>query len=310
MRYAIIATIALSLLGMALTLGRSDGQSGGRSSESNRITIAIYTPTIQFANSAARLSYVQGVAKAIGSNAGVRVDGLSFTSLRQLLDAKPDFAIVDAQCVAAQPSWRFLAAAVIDGRTNRAWGLYSKLGTSLSSLQGKKLAYVQMGCNDSGFVDNAMLESELDSKFFADRVGKSDLVGAVAEVATYQGAQAVFAPAGAQRGLTKVFDTGVIPNPAFVQLDTKLAKDLVERVRQAVIGYGGSSAIDGWTAGTDRPYRALRSSMGKRVKRGIFASPDPVRIDPGEILVEPSTLDDVALPEIDQNFEKPPERQE
>ncbi len=302
----IVAIAAIALSAVLISASRSESQAYNV----DKLTIAIYTPTVQFDNSAARLAYVQGIAKSVGANTGVRVNGLSFTSLGKLVSAKPDFAIVDAQCYASNMGWNLLASARIGGRTSRAWGLYSRSSSNLGRLKGKKLAYVKMGCNDSGFVDNAMLESEIGSKFFGKRIGKTDLAGAVAEVATYKGAQAVFAPTGSQKGLSKMFDTGSIPNPAFVQLNSRLPKGLVAKVRKSVVGYGGSSAIAGWAAGNDRPYRDLRRRMAKRVKRGLFASPDPVRINPSDVLVEPSTMTETALPEIEQNFEKPPERQE
>src|SRR2546425_943294 len=85
-----------------------------------------------------------------------------------------------------------------------------------------RLAFVQTGCNDAGFIDNAMLESEVDANFFGGRAGEKDLTAAIADVASYKTAQAVFAPVGAPKGLTKVFDTGTVPNPAFVELSGKL----------------------------------------------------------------------------------------
>lgn len=315
--FAAIALVALAVL--AVTGSRSIGQSPGQSSNTFRVaqasnpsklSVAIYTPTILFANSAARLSYVQGMAKAIAANTGVRVTGLSFTTLSKLVSARPDFAVVDAQCYASNMNWRLLANSRVSGRTSRPWALYSRLGSRMTDLRGKKLAFVKMGCNDNKFIENAMLESEIDSRYFAKLVGKSNLSGAVAEVATYRGAHAVFAPAGTHKGLTKVFDTGTVPTPAFVQLNTRLPERLAKQVKQAVVGYGASSAIDGWTSANDRSYRALRSKLSKRVKRGLFANPSPVRIDPEEVLVEPKTLGDIAMPEIEQNFERPPERQE
>ncbi|MEM9490177.1 MAG: hypothetical protein AAGC55_13600 [Myxococcota bacterium] len=265
---------------------------------------------MQFPNSAARLSYVQGLAKAISANAGVRVEGLSFTNMAKLSRSRADFAIIDAQCYATKLNWPILASARIGGSTSRSWALYSRLGSKLSDLRDKKLAYVRTGCNDSDFIDNAMFESEVDGRFFAARVNKTDLNGAVAEVATYRGAHAVFAPRGSQKGLSKVFDTGPVPNPAFVQLNSRLSDQLVAAVRKAVVGYGGAGAIEGWARGDDQPYRALRGRMGKRVKRAIFASPEPVGIDSQAVLEEPSTLGEIAFPQLRQNFEKPPERQE
>jgi hypothetical protein len=70
----------------------------------------------------------------------------------------------------------------------------------MQALKGKKLAFVQMGCKDKEFMEHAMLESEVGLQFFSGQVGKPDIAGAVAEVASYKGAEAVFAPVGQQRG--------------------------------------------------------------------------------------------------------------
>ena len=39
----------------------------------------------------------------------------------------------------------------------------------MQALRGKKLAFVATGCGDNAFIDNAMLESEVDATFFAAR---------------------------------------------------------------------------------------------------------------------------------------------
>lgn len=301
---AALATIAI--LALAAMSARSDSQSASV----DKLTIAIYTPTVQFDNSAARLAYVQGLAKAVSAATGTKVDGLSFTSMSKLVRARPDFAILDGQCYATRSSWRLLANARIDGATSRPWALYSSAGDTLESLRGKKLAFIEMGCNDNDFIDNAMLEAELERGFFASRVDKADLGGAVAEVATYHGAQAVFAPAGTARGLTKVFDAGSVPNPAFVQLDARLPESVVSRVRDAVVGYRGGGAIEGWARADAGPYRALRGQMGRRGKKGLFVPPDAVQIEARNVLIEPESLAEPALPGVRQHFEKPPERQE
>ena len=99
----------------------------------------------------------------------------------------------------------------------------------MQALKGKKLAFVQTGCNDAGFVDNAMLESEVDPTFFGARGGEKDLTGALASVTSYKTAQAVFAPVGSAKGLTKVFDTGSVPNPAFVEVAGKVPAAITPR---------------------------------------------------------------------------------
>jgi hypothetical protein len=298
------AVLVLAGLAIAGAARRADTQAAQA-----QLVVAIYTPTVEFANSAARLAYVQRLAKALEAATGAKVDGRSFTSLAQLKKAHPDFAIVDAQCYATNPKWELLANAQIGGKNMRAWALYSSVGPDMQGLKGKKLSYVKMGCRDEEFVYHAMLESEVGDAFFGGKVGKPDLAGAVAEVASYKGAQAVLAPVGTQKGLTKVFDTGAVPTPAFVQINTRLPAATVSKVSAAVVGFGGGGAIDGWQPGKQDGYAALRGRMRERLKRPTFATPTPVRVDATDVLLEPASLDQAAFTEIKQHFEVPADRQ-
>lgn len=298
----IIGMVALgAAAGVALTTQHVESQPGGTP---DRLTVGIYAPTVEFATAQARLAYIQGLAKAIESNTGIKTEGQSFASLGALKSAGVDFAVIDGQCYAVNGSFRLLATAEIGGETSRSWGLYASTGTDMQSLRGKKLSYVQTGCNDTAFIDNAMLESEVDGSFFSGRVGKGDLVAAVAEVASYKGAQAVFAPSGSQKGLSKVFDTGAVPNPAFVEM-RDLESSLTNKVAGAVIGYGGSGAISGWSQGGKPLFQSLAGRMGRSTKAGIFAAPEAVRFDAKDVLVEPASLSDTDLTPIRQHFARP-----
>lgn len=275
-----------------------------------KLTVGIYAPSVEFGTAQDRLSYVQGLAKAIEAQTGIKTEAKSFASFSALKGAGADFAIVDAQCYASNLGWNLLANAQVGGSGTRAWAMFSGAGGDMQGLKGKKLAYVQTGCNDNGFIDNAMLETEVDPAFFSARVGKPDLTAAVAEVASYKGAQAVFAPSGSQKGLTKVFDTASIPNPAFVQLNGKVPAAVAGKVGDAVVKYGGGGAISGWSSPNKGAYSSLAGRMGKVVKRGIFAAPEAVRFDVKDVLIEPATLDEFARTGVRQHFEQPPERME
>lgn len=279
---------------------------GATAHADDKITIGIYTPTVEFGTAQARLAYVQGLAKAIEQNTGVPTTAQSYASIAALEKDKVDFAIIDGPCYAVHLGWRLLANANIGGSTTRTWGLFSSAGDSMQSLKGKKLVYVQTGCNDAGFVDNAMLESEVDPTFFGARVTAQDLTGAVATVTSYKTAQAVFAPTTSAKGLTKVFETGAVPNPAFVAIADKLPAATTDKVAAAVIGYGGGGAITGWTRPSREPYQSLASRLGKVVKQGIFASPDPVRIDGKDVLIDPTTLKDAADVPVRNHFVRQP----
>lgn len=297
-----IALTVAALAALSLVVGSRTGES-----QAGNLSVAIYAPSVPFGTSAQRLQYLQRLGSSIEASTGRKVRTQVFTSLGALASSKPDFAIVEGQCVAAK-GYKPLANAVISGRTARNWSLYSNAGSSLQALRGKKLAYMKTGCRDSAFLENAMFESEVPLSYFGGRVGKSDLNGAVAEVATLRGAQAVFAPAGSSKGLRRVFSAGAVPNPAFVQLNRSVSGQVVGQVTKAVVGYGGGGAISSWKPANARAYSGLRSRMGERRKRGVFAAPRPVRVDSSDVLIFPDTLDDTALTEVKQHFEQPPER--
>jgi len=270
-----------------------------------KITIGIYAPTVEFGAAQARLAYVQGLAKAIEQATGIKTEAQSYANVAALKKDAVDFAIIDGMCYATNLGWKLLATASIGGGTTRPWALYSSAGETMQALKGKKLAFIATGCNDAGFVDNAMLESEVDPAFFGARTGRADLTAAVADVASYKTAQAVFAPAGAAKGLTKVFDTSAVPNPAFVEISGKVPASIVERVAASVIGYGGAGAISGWTKPSREIYTALAARMGKVVKAGVLATADPVRIDAKDALIDPPTLRDTAVVEVRHLFVRP-----
>lgn len=261
-----------------------------------KIRIGIYAPSVEFGTAQARLAYVQGLAKAIEQATGTKTEAQSYGTLAALKSDAVDYAIIDGPCYAANlGAWRLVANANIGGGTSRTWALYSSVGSTMQALRGKKLAFVATGCNDSAFVDNAMLESELDAGFFAARIGEKDLTGSIAAVSSYKAAQAVFAPSGAVSGLTKVFDTIAVPNPAFVIIGGKLPSALTEKVSAAVTGYSGTGAITGWSAAAREPFLSLANRLNRSVKMPVFATPEPVRLAARDLLIEPATIKDSAF---------------
>lgn len=290
--------LALALVATAvLGAGPADAQN-------KKLKLGIYAPSVEFGSATARLLYVQALGKAIEQSTGQDVEAQSYASLATLRKEGVDFAIVDGLCYATNLGWRLLANATIGGATTRPWALYATV-PDMQSLRGKKLSFITTGCNDAGFIDNAMLESEVDPAFFGARIGKPDLAAAVAEVAATRTAQAVFAPGGAAKGLTKLFDTGSVPNPAFVDLNGKLPAATVDKVAAAVIGYGGAGAIAGWARPSRDVYQALAGRLNKVVKAGLLATPEPVRIDARDVLIDPPTLRDSAMVGVRHHFVRP-----
>ncbi len=270
-----------------------------------KLTIGIFAPTVEFGTAQARLAYAQGLAKAIEQNTGIKTYAQSYATLAALKKDNVDFAIIDGPCFAIALNSKLLATAIVGGATTRTWALYSSAGDSMQALKGKKLAFIAMGCNDAGFVDNAMLESEVDSAFFGSRVGEKDLTGSIASVTSYKTAQAVFAPVGTAKGLAKVFDAGAVPNPAFVGL-SQLPDAIADKVATAVIAYGGSGAITTWSKPSREPYQAFAARLAPVRKVGVFANPEPVRIDSKDVLLDPPTLKDAGSLSLRQHFVRQP----
>lgn len=298
-RVAVLAYTVVMLLGLLGLTGRAAAD------PAQKITIGIYAPTVEFGAAQARLTYVQGLARAIEQSTGIKTDAQSYANIAALKTDAVDFAIIDGICYATNLGWKLLATANIGGGAVRLWALYSSEGETLQALKGKKLAFIATGCNDAGFVDNAMLESEVNPAFFGARSGKPDLTAAIAEVASYRGAHAVFAPVGAAKGLTRVFDTGTVPNPAFVDVSGKHPAAIVDQVASAVIGYGGYGAIAGWARPSREIYTSLAGRLYKVTKAGIFANAEPIRIDARDALIEPPTLEDTAMVDVRHHFVRP-----
>jgi hypothetical protein len=265
------------------------------------LTVAMYAPGAAFADSSARLAYVQGLARAIQARVGTPVTGKAYVRLGDLLAAKPDFAVIDGQCLAARTPGTLIATAVIGGDVSQPYGLYTRGGETLASLKGKKLVYVKTGCRDGDFLDNAMLDGEIRTEgFFGALIDKPDVAGAVLTVRDYKAADAVFAPAAQARGLSRVYDAGAVPNPGFVVLEPSAN---VERVREAVLGYGGGGGIDGWRAAGPGIYTSLGGRLSARPKRLVFAPPEVVRLDDPDVLVLPQSRWDQAT--VKQHFWDP-----
>src|SRR5262249_4374117 len=93
-----------------------------------QLTVAMYAPAAAFSDSSARLAYIQGLAKAIQTKTGVATSGKIYVRLGDLVAAKPDFAIIDGQCLAAHSPGQILASAVVGGDTSQGWGLYTRGG--------------------------------------------------------------------------------------------------------------------------------------------------------------------------------------
>ena len=113
-------------------------------SAEDKITVGIYAPSVEFGTAQARLAYVQGLAKAIEQNTGIKTEAQSYANVAALKKDAVDFAIIDGVCYATNLGWRLLANASVGGATSRPWALYASV-SDMPSLRGKKLSYITTG---------------------------------------------------------------------------------------------------------------------------------------------------------------------
>jgi hypothetical protein len=271
------------------------------------LVVAIYAPNAPFAGADARYAYVQRLANHIGNLAGVPCKGQAFarrgdfeTAVRR---GTVDFAIVGPVYLATR-NFKVIASATSGGATSKRWALFVGGGVkSFLGLQGKRLAYAHASSRDLAFVENAMLDGEVNvGKFFSAKQATPDIASAVVAV-TLGKADCVVAPADQGKGLRKIFDAGPVPNPAFVQVKNTVPPALVASVTKAVLGFGAGGALDGWRAGGGDAFRGLAGRMGARTRKAAMSEPDVLRLESQNVLLLSKI--DVKLPPLKHYFWTP-----
>jgi hypothetical protein len=261
------------------------------------LTIAIYAPNAPFASATARVDYVDRLAAQIQAQTGTTTQGQAFAYAADLEAAiaghKVDLAILDPQYEAEHvDQYPVLAAAVIGGGTNEPWGLLSSAqAKGLDELQGKRLAMVSVGHDDTAFLENALLSGEVSlAKYFAAGPVEVNDVASAVQAVSLKRADVVLAPVSMKGSLTVVFQVPGIPTAALAQVNSKLAPALVEKVQSAVVSYGGADGFSGWRSSGSGPYGALAANMQARSKDPVFIPPDPVRLEATSVL-KPMPID-------------------
>jgi hypothetical protein len=279
---------ALALL-TAATTAATDARAADKP-----ITIAIYAPNAPFQSGADRFTFINRLAQQVSSVVGVPATGKAFARASDLEAAirskQIEFAVIDGVYLAERGvPYAVLATATSEGDTAPRWGLYTKSASRVDELQGKKLSIAITGSRDSEFASNALFDGELQiGKFFAGQSKAPDIASAVAAVSLGK-ADAVFAPEAMGKSLKKVFDVrDRVPNPAFCEVASGLAPDLVSKVKAAVLGHGAAGpGLDGWKPSSNEPYHALQGRMAARVRRPVMVEPEPVRLEDQDVLVPP-----------------------
>jgi ABC-type amino acid transport substrate-binding protein len=275
------------------------------------VRVAIYAPNAAFVAGTDRHSFVTHLAEQITAAAGVHAEGKAWVRAADFEAAvkkkEVDFAVLDGVYLAERNvPYTVLATAAAGGETASRWALFSATATGLHDLQGGKLVLPATGPRDVAFVENALLDSELQvAKFFAaDRLSPPDVSSAVTAVSLKK-ADAVFAPDGQGNGLKKLYESRAsVPYPAFCAVDGNLTPELVAKVKRAVLEHGAGGAVyDSWRASSGEAYRTLAGRMAVHSRRPVMVEPEVVRIDDLDLLGAPSI--EWALPDVKPLFQSP-----
>ena len=258
--------------------------------EGKSYTLAMYAPNAPFDSGADRFGFANKVAAALSSSTGSEFQAKVYAKAQDLEAAiknkQVDLAIVDGVYLAERGvPYPVLATATSGGETSMRWALYSSSASSVQELQGKVLSVGTTGPRDTAFLENALLDDELQiARFFSNRINTPDITSAVATVALKK-ADAVFAPEVSSKGLRKVFDAGKVANPALCDV-SGMSAELIGKIKGALHGVAGGGPFDGRKAGNDAQ-KSLAGRMGTRTRRPVMVEPELVRIEDPDLLIAP-----------------------
>ncbi|MCS6913242.1 MAG: hypothetical protein RMK29_20060 [Myxococcales bacterium] len=268
------------------------------------LTLALYAPTAPLPSAQARFAYIEGLARQLRA-AGLEVQGRAFARAADLEAAirrgQVDLAVLDAIYLAERgTSYPVLAIATVGSETVLRWGLYTSLSApGVLDLAGTRLAWTQVASREPVYLDNVLFDGELRvAQHFDLRPPAPDVAAAVSEVVLRR-ADCVLAPdaVAAGKGLRRVFDAGRLPNPALVQVQPRLGRDLIQQVQRTVLSTATVGGLDGWRASGNEPFRQLRQRLMARssARRFVLAEPQPLL---GAVRSEVIALDEIqpALP--------------
>ena len=247
------------------------------------LVLALYAPLAPLPSADARFTFVDKLARQLQS-AGIAAQPKVFARATDLEAAikkgQVDLAVLDAFYLAERgANYNVLAVSTASGEPYLRWGLHTHLpGNSIMDLNSKRLAWVSpAGTKEATYINNVLLYGELRvGQFFGMGSPAPDISAAVSDVVLRR-ADCVFAPEPAVQGksLRRVYDAGEagrIPNPALVQVSTKVSSDVASSVRKALSNFNTTGILDGWrtSASVGEPYRQLRVRLRGRPERSLI----------------------------------------
>ena len=231
-------------------------------------TVAVYMPSVGFADSMARARFAETVARALEGAVGQPVRGRAFGAAgefqAQVAAGGVDFAIVDATYAIEHGNLKPLAQATSGGNPARPLQVFTSAGAaSVSALAGQTLVLFDVGAREDRFVANFVFQGQIGPDYFKRAKPVRDAQAAVAVVKLGK-AQVTVGYQGAGGGLSAVFTSRAAPLPIFVQARDGVDAAVLAAVKKAAVGLSaGTDAFDGLGPynGGAAALSALRSAM-------------------------------------------------
>jgi len=250
-----------------------------RMSRAENITVGMFTPSLPYAGTGARVEAAAKLADHLGAALGGTGVGRVYARATDFAAAvkkgEVGAALVDVAYLSHTPSaYSVVATVVRGGEVARPWQLVSKAGTTLAQLRGKTLLVPTLGGRENDFVYAALLGGELPRDYFAKIDTAPDSVSAVAAVGLGK-ADAVVVPGGVTlpSGLVSILSLTSAADAVLVVYGNNAA--LRSKIVAAVTSYQGDSVVGGLRTSDADVVTALARRFVVAIKRGLMVVPAP-----------------------------------
>lgn len=229
-------------------------------------TVAIYAPSLDFKDGAARNAFVSKVAKSLSEQTGMTWTGSAFARASDFESARStvDLAILDADYFSGKSgSLKPIAMLTANGVATRRLKVIAKRGASdkLYNYRGKRLALVASSSYVKSFFTANVLGNEVKAEdYFGSIEEARDIRSAINSVALDK-ADLTMTYEGYDSGFTTVYTSPAVALPIIAMNVSRLSTAEAEKVKNAVLDVNvGTTIVSGVTG-----YSASDASAFKRI---------------------------------------------
>ncbi len=278
--------------------------------QSEELTIAVFAPTVRFADSVARARYATELAEALSAETGLTVRGVSVSGPSDLEGAH--LAIIDGTYRSGGSEGEAILSGRVDGETTAPLALVVRGDgpARLSELRGGTLILPRSGELIEALVGSEVLHGEQHpSEFFGAVERTANIESALSAVAGGRAdATVAFARDAEGAGLRVLQTLSAAPFPVVVVLDGDLDGATVDRLREALTSVRASGEPSRFGSfdsdALERFQRAARRAPPEPSPQ--MAPPRDVDFDPGALALDPDVAEPLPGPRRDGAIAVPP----